>query len=190
MGSSLRTRGPIYVCGPWLVYVRHLVEALLCPFYFFFNSFTSICNPNTPFVIFALEHHCILLFIFILGSKTSFFIILTWIKNLMLSSSFAILIPYVGRGSTNKVVEWYNLLVPKTKAYIWEACFKPILSLLLKSLQVLLWCNASSRGGRILVIPSILLIGRWRWLPMTSTVWLALALKGPSLIWMACRASS
>ena len=26
--------------------------------------------------------------------------------------------PYTGRRSTNKVVEWYNLLVPKTRAYI------------------------------------------------------------------------
>ena len=40
--------------------------------------------------------------------------------------------PYAGKGSTNKVVEWYNLLVPKSRAYIWEAGFKPILSLLLE----------------------------------------------------------
>ena len=26
--------------------------------------------------------------------------------------------PYAGRGSTNKVVEWYNFLVLKTKAFI------------------------------------------------------------------------
>ena len=50
----------------------------------------------------------------------------------MLSSSFAILIPYVGRGSTNKVVEWYNLLVLETRAYIQEAGFEPILILLLE----------------------------------------------------------
>ena len=30
------------------------------------------------------------------------------------------------------MVEWYNLLVPKSRAYIWEAGFKPILSLLLE----------------------------------------------------------
>ena len=50
----------------------------------------------------------------------------------MLSSSFAILSSYAGRGSTRKVVEWYNLLVPETRAYIWEASFEPILSLLLE----------------------------------------------------------
>ena len=38
----------------------------------------------------------------------------------------------VGRGSTNKVVEWYNLLVLETRAYIQEVGFKPILSLLLE----------------------------------------------------------
>ncbi|KAL0015352.1 hypothetical protein SO802_002421 [Lithocarpus litseifolius] len=38
--------------------------------------------------------------------------------------------PYAGKGSTNKVVEWYNLLVPKTRAYIREAGFELILSLL------------------------------------------------------------
>jgi len=29
-------------------------------------------------------------------------------------------------------VEWYNLLVPETRAYIQEACFEPILNLLPK----------------------------------------------------------
>ena len=47
----------------------------------------------TPlFVIFAFDHHCILHVLFILALKTSFFIIFAWIKNLMSSSSFAILI--------------------------------------------------------------------------------------------------
>ena len=40
--------------------------------------------------------------------------------------------PYVGRGSTNKVVEWYNLLVLETRAYIQEASFEPIIGLLPK----------------------------------------------------------
>ena len=40
--------------------------------------------------------------------------------------------PYIGRGSTNKVVEWYNLLVPETMGYIWEAGFEPIIGLLSK----------------------------------------------------------
>ena len=40
--------------------------------------------------------------------------------------------PYDGRGSIDKVVEWYNLLVPETKGYIREASFVPIISLLLE----------------------------------------------------------
>ena len=40
--------------------------------------------------------------------------------------------PYVGRGSTNKVVEWYNLLVLETRGYIQEAGFEPIIGLLSK----------------------------------------------------------
>ena len=39
---------------------------------------------------------------------------------------------YAGRGSTNKGVEWYNLLVLETRTYIREASFKPIISLLLE----------------------------------------------------------
>ena len=40
--------------------------------------------------------------------------------------------PYAGGGSTNKVVEWYNLLVPKTRGYVQEAGFEPIIGLLLE----------------------------------------------------------
>ena len=40
--------------------------------------------------------------------------------------------PYVGRGSTNKVVEWYNILVLETRAYIQEAGFEPIIGLFLE----------------------------------------------------------
>ena len=40
--------------------------------------------------------------------------------------------PYAGRRSTNKVVEWFNLLVPKTRGYTWEAGFVPIIGLLSK----------------------------------------------------------
>ena len=40
--------------------------------------------------------------------------------------------PYAGRGSTNKVVEWYNLLVPEIRVHIWEVGSKPIIGLLLE----------------------------------------------------------
>ena len=59
-----------------------------------------------------------------------------------------------------------------------------------KGPQVLPWCNALSRGGGILLIPSILLSRRWQWLLMTSTAWPTLASRGPSLVWMACQVSS
>ena len=39
---------------------------------------------------------------------------------------------YANRGSTNKVVEWFNFLVPETKGYIQEAGFEPIIGLLPK----------------------------------------------------------
>ena len=40
--------------------------------------------------------------------------------------------PYASWESTNKVVERFNLPVPKTKGYIWEEGFKPVISLLLE----------------------------------------------------------
>jgi len=64
------------------------------------------------------------------------------------------------------------------------------LAIFRKGLQVLPWCNALSRGSGILLTPFILLSGRWQWLLTTSTAWSALAWKGPSSTWMACRASS
>lgn len=73
-------------------------------------------------------------------------------------------------------MEWYNLLVPKTRAYIWEVGFKPIIGLLPeKSVNAtLVQC----------------LIERWQRLPTTPTTWLALASKGLSSVRMVCRASS
>ena len=38
--------------------------------------------------------------------------------------------PYASWGSTNKVVEWYNLFAPETRAYIREAGFEPIIGLI------------------------------------------------------------
>ena len=40
--------------------------------------------------------------------------------------------PYASRGSTNKVVEWFILLAPKTRGYVREVGFEPIISLLPK----------------------------------------------------------
>ena len=52
--------------------------------------------------------------------------------NLMSSFFLQLSSPYAGRGRTNKVVEWFNQLVPETKGYIQEACFEPIIGLLPK----------------------------------------------------------
>ena len=75
----------------------------------------------------------------------------------MLSPSFFLQSssPYVGRGSTNKVVEWYNILVLETRAYIREAGFDLLLAFFWRSLQGLPWCCASLRGGGILLTPFI-----------------------------------
>ena len=87
-----------------------------------FTYFSTISLPQailTPFC-----HFCIWLSLyhsFYLHSciKISYFLNFTWIWNLM--SSFSFLhssSPYAGKGSTNKVVEWFNLLVPETKGYM------------------------------------------------------------------------
>ena len=98
--------------------------------------------------------------------------------------------PYTGKGSANKVIEWYNLLVLETKAYIREAGFEPIIGLLLeKSVSAtLVQC----------------LIERW-WdttytfhiaeREMTVTPYdffrmIGLSFKGPSLVWTVCRVCS
>ena len=39
---------------------------------------------------------------------------------------------YIGKGSTNKVVEWFNLLAFETRGYVREAGFEPVIGLLLE----------------------------------------------------------
>ena len=101
-----------------------------------FTYFSTISLPYailTPFCHFCIRlslypsfylHSCI---------KTSYFLNFTWIRNLMSPSSFLqSSSPYAGRGSTNKVVEWFNLLVLETRGYIQEDGFKPIIGPLLE----------------------------------------------------------
>lgn len=52
--------------------------------------------------------------------------------NLMASFFLQLSSPYVGKGSTNKVVEWFNLITLETKGYIQEVGFEPIIGLLLE----------------------------------------------------------
>ena len=121
MGLDLRT---------WDVWQR----PYFAHFHSFFDCFTPICNPNNSFLSFL---H--------LNVTVSFFLSSFFYQNIIFFSKFCLnqesnviflflqpSFPYVGRGSTNKVVEWCNLLVPKTRAYIWEAGFEPIIDLLLK----------------------------------------------------------
>jgi len=84
----------------------------------------------------------------------------TWIMILVSSFSLQSSSPYAGRGSTNKVVEWYNLLVLETKGYIQEVGLSLFLAFFLKRLQVLPWHSASLKGGRTLPTPFILPSGR------------------------------
>ena len=98
----------LYIHGFWPACIRSclctwaltricetLDRGLTLPIFTSFSTVLLLYVILTPlFVIFESKHHWILFFlIFILASKTSYFIIFTWIKNLMLSSSFAVLIP-------------------------------------------------------------------------------------------------
>ena len=100
-----------------------------------FTPFSTISPPYailTPFfIIFASENHCIILFIFILHQNT-ISLNFTWIMNLISSFFLQSSSKYIGSGSTNKVVEWFNLLAPETRDYIQRASFEPIISLLLE----------------------------------------------------------
>ena len=101
-------------------------------FYSSFNRFTSICNSKTHSCHFCIRlslYHPIYLHS---HTKTPYFFNFTQIMNLTTFSFLQSSTPYVGRGSTNKVVESLNLLVPKTRGYVREAGFKPIISLLPK----------------------------------------------------------
>ena len=125
-GSCLRT---------WaLTCVREtLGRSPFLPIFTYFSFVSLPCAILTHFfVIFAF---CISLYhSFYLHSciKASYFPNSAWIRNLMSSSFLQSSSPYAGRGSTNKVVEWYNLLVPEIRVYIWEVGSKPIIGLLLE----------------------------------------------------------
>ena len=60
------------------------------PIFTYFSTISVLYAILIPlFVIFVSKHHYILLFIFILASKTSFFINFAWIKNLISPSFFS-----------------------------------------------------------------------------------------------------
>ena len=88
-------------------------------FHLFFTRFTSLCNANTYFCylcIWISLHHSFYLHLCITIPFSSNF---TWIMNLMTPFPFLQLSSlYVGRGSTNKVVEWFNLLALETRGYV------------------------------------------------------------------------
>ena len=154
-----------------------------------FTPFSTISPPYailTPFfIIFASENHCIILFIFILESK-HYILNFTGIMNLMSSFFLQSSSVYDGKGSTNKVVEWFNLLVPKTRGYIWEVGFEPIISLLPEMF-------ASATLAQCLIerwwdTTHTFHIAEWE---MTMTPYdfyrmTSLSFKGASSVWMVC----
>ena len=107
--------------GFWPVYTRSYMHTwaltrirempsrgLTLPFFTSILTILLLYAILTPlFVNFVFEHPYILLFIFILLSKISFFffIIFNWIKNLMSFPFLQSSSPYAGRGSTYQVVE-------------------------------------------------------------------------------------
>ena len=103
------------------------------PIFTYFSFVSLPCAILTHFFV-ILHPHISLYHSFYLHSciKTSYFPNSSWTRNLMSTSFLQSSSPYVGRGSTNKVVEWYNLLVLEIRVYIWEVGSKPIIGLLLE----------------------------------------------------------
>ena len=101
-------------------------------FHSFFYCFTSICNSNTLFLSFLHLKITVSFFLSSFFHQNTICLNFAWIMNLVSSFFLQSSPPYAGRESTNKVVERFNLLIPKTKGYIWEEGFKPVISLLLE----------------------------------------------------------
>ena len=84
------------------------------------------------------------------------------------------------------MVEWFNLLVPKTRGYIWEVGFEPIISLLPEMF-------ASATLAQCLIerwwdTTHTFHIAEWE---MTMTPYdfyrmTSLSFKGASSVWMVC----
>ena len=192
---GLRTWGPICVRGLCPVYVRCLVEALLCPFsLFFFNCFTSICNLNTFFFFFFFCcHFCIwtsphpsfYLYSCIENSISQHF---AWIKESNVTFFFHS--PHLLLLVREAPIRWwsgttFSFLNPGP--IFGRRASSLSLDFFQRSPRVLPWCSALLRGGGILPTSVILLSGSWQWLPTTSTAWPALASKGLSSVWKVCR---
>ena len=133
-----------YVCGDGLALAGSCLRAwaLTCvhempgrsPTLPIFTHFSIVSFPYAIlthlFVNFASKYHCIILFIFTLASKHYIPLNFAWIINLMTSFFLQSSSPYDGRGSSNNVVEWFNLLTLETRGYIREVGFEPIIGLL------------------------------------------------------------
>ena len=119
-------------------------------FHLFFNCFNSICNPNT----FIFCHFCTWTLLH------PYFYLYSCIKNIIFHIIFFFCSPHslmlVGEAPTR----WWSgttslFSKPRLTSRKWASSLS--LFFYQKILEVLLWCNASSRGGGILLIPSILL---------------------------------
>ena len=160
---NLRTWGLVHVWTLTCVRKTPGIISTLPIIYFFFNRFTSICNSNIFF--FFCCHFCIWISLyhsFYLHSCITipFSLNFTWIMNLM-----TFLLFFCGS---------YHPLMLVGEAPKLEAMYRK-------------W---ALRGGGTVPTPFILLSERCRWLPMTSSAWLTLILRGPSLVWTTCWACS
>ena len=149
-------------------------------FHLFFNCFNSICNPNT----FIFCHFCTWTLL-----HPSFYLY-SCIKNIIFHIIFFFCSPHSFMLVGETPTRWWSgttslFSKPRLTSRKWASSLS--LFFYQKILEVLLWCNASSRAGGILLIPSVLLSKE---MTVTSTIWQALASKGPSLIWTACWASN
>ena len=154
-GSCLRT---------WVLIRVHemLGRGLTLPIFTSFSTVSLLyANPTPLFVIFAPKHHCILLFY-----------LYSCIENIMFhhfhlnqepSVIFFFYSPHPLILIGEALTRWWSgttSLFPKLGLTSEKRALSPSLAFCRKSLQVLLCCNASLRGGGILLIPSILLSGR------------------------------
>ena len=119
LGSRMHTtRQKPYLNNFELLFHLFLIQLQI---YHFLSLFMHLkCDSNT------ILH-------FIVNLKLYFHCSFTQIVNLTSPYSFLQYIsPYSGRGSSNKVVEWYRELAEATKDYIHVVGFEPIICLLPK----------------------------------------------------------
>ena len=170
VGSSLRTQlGFICtqlcfcVCMSVLVVLHRWERACVCGVlstyvHFYFNCFTSICNPNTSFC-----HFCIW------TSLHPSFYLYSCIENIIFhhfhlnqesNVIFFFCCPHSLMLAGEVPIRWWSsttFLSPKLEPIFEKWASSLSLAFFWKGPRVLPWCNALLRGGGILLTPFILL---------------------------------